>query len=289
MHTYGCRIRVPSCTGFFGPYTICFVVGRLHMYHHYFVSCTLDLCSLRNDKQQLVPKNPEFSKKAKKFQKKQNLPKKPELAKKNHNWPKIWLFFGKFGFFLKNLALFANFGFLANFGFFWLHLPPIFIFFQTKVDELTSGVLVREADPLDEDITLSTEGMRRFYGRGCFFGGLIKIYKDWSANLKMVWTMVCPSATSNAGARWPRCGLVVVAKTSCRDNKVQMIRPYIWLCHSKINSFFVAAMLFSGGQNAIYISREYYQEYACDFDLIYYPFDTQVCKITFTFNIMCNI
>ncbi len=29
--------------------------------------------------------------------------------------------------------------------------------FQTKVDELTSGVLVREADPLDEDITLSTE------------------------------------------------------------------------------------------------------------------------------------
>jgi hypothetical protein len=38
--------------------------------------------------------------------------------------------------------------------------------------------------------------------------------------------MVCSPATSEAGARWPRIGLVVVATTSCRDNKVQMIRPY---------------------------------------------------------------
>jgi hypothetical protein len=37
--------------------------------------------------------------------------------------------------------------------------------------------------------------------------------------------MICPPATSEAGARWPRLGLVVVATTSCRDNKVQMIRP----------------------------------------------------------------
>jgi hypothetical protein len=37
--------------------------------------------------------------------------------------------------------------------------------------------------------------------------------------------MVCPPANSEAGARWPRRGLVVVATTSCRDNKVQMIRP----------------------------------------------------------------
>jgi hypothetical protein len=40
--------------------------------------------------------------------------------------------------------------------------------------------------------------------------------------------MVCPPATSEAGARWPRFGLVVVATTSRRYNKVQMIRPYIW-------------------------------------------------------------
>jgi hypothetical protein len=39
--------------------------------------------------------------------------------------------------------------------------------------------------------------------------------------------MVCPPATSEAGARWPRIGLVVVATTTHRDNKVQMIRPIV--------------------------------------------------------------
>jgi hypothetical protein len=38
--------------------------------------------------------------------------------------------------------------------------------------------------------------------------------------------MVFPPATSEAGARWPKFGLVVVATTCRRDNKVQMIRPY---------------------------------------------------------------
>jgi hypothetical protein len=37
---------------------------------------------------------------------------------------------------------------------------------------------------------------------------------------------LCP-ATSEAGARWPISGLVVVATTSCRDNKIQMIRPLV--------------------------------------------------------------
>jgi hypothetical protein len=39
--------------------------------------------------------------------------------------------------------------------------------------------------------------------------------------------MVCPSATSEAEARWPRFGSVVVATTSRRDNKDQMIRPLV--------------------------------------------------------------
>jgi hypothetical protein len=39
--------------------------------------------------------------------------------------------------------------------------------------------------------------------------------------------MVCPPATSEAGARWPRFGLVVVATTNRRDNKVQMIRTIV--------------------------------------------------------------
>jgi hypothetical protein len=37
--------------------------------------------------------------------------------------------------------------------------------------------------------------------------------------------MVCPPATSEAEARWPRFGLVVVATTSRRDYLDQMIRP----------------------------------------------------------------
>jgi hypothetical protein len=41
----------------------------------------------------------------------------------------------------------------------------------------------------------------------------------------MVWYVLDP-ATSEAGARWPIFWLVVVATTSRRDNKDQMIRPY---------------------------------------------------------------
>jgi hypothetical protein len=39
--------------------------------------------------------------------------------------------------------------------------------------------------------------------------------------------MVYPTATSEAEARWPRFGLVVVATTSRRGNKDQMIRPLV--------------------------------------------------------------
>lgn len=37
-----------------------------------------------------------------------------------------------------------------------------------------------------------------------------------------------------------------------------------------------SAMLFSGNENSIFLTREYFQEYSCEFDLLYYPFDTQV-------------
>ena len=40
-------------------------------------------------------------------------------------------------------------------------------------------------------------------------------------------------------------------------------------------------MLFSGHTNSILITREYYQDYGCNFDLQYYPFDTQMCKMVF--------
>lgn len=40
-------------------------------------------------------------------------------------------------------------------------------------------------------------------------------------------------------------------------------------------------MLFSGEDNSIYLTREYYQDYRCMFHLDHYPFDTQVCSIQF--------
>ena len=90
---------------------------------------------------------------------------------------------------------------------------------QTQVDELTSGVLVREDPaPLPEDITLSTE---------------------------------------------------------CKNFEVQKLAI---ISIFKAYLRFFSAMLFSGKSNAIYLTREYYQEYGCPFDLYYYPFDTQVCQ-----------
>ena len=49
-------------------------------------------------------------------------------------------------------------------------------------------------------------------------------------------------------------------------------------------------MLFSGRTNAIYLTREYYQDYACAFDLAYYPFDTQVSIVLHTqfYSILLN-
>ena len=41
------------------------------------------------------------------------------------------------------------------------------------------------------------------------------------------------------------------------------------------------AMLFSGQDNAIFLTREYYQDYGCNFDLLFYPFDTQMCEMIF--------
>ena len=37
-----------------------------------------------------------------------------------------------------------------------------------------------------------------------------------------------------------------------------------------------SAMLFDGGNNSIQLQKEYYHTYGCEFDLLYYPFDTQV-------------
>jgi hypothetical protein len=70
---------------------------------------------------------------------------------------------------------------------------------------------------------LNSSGLR---GRRKTYLTILK--RAWSANLKMAWYVLL-HATSEAGARWPRFGLVVVAKTSRCDNKVQMIRPQIMI------------------------------------------------------------
>ena len=43
---------------------------------------------------------------------------------------------------------------------------------------------------------------------------------------------------------------------------------------------------FDGYQNSINLLREYYQQYACEFALTYYPFDTQVCHMVFALQVM---
>ena len=35
-------------------------------------------------------------------------------------------------------------------------------------------------------------------------------------------------------------------------------------------------MLFSGTGNSIFVTREYFLDFSCEFILTYYPFDTQV-------------
>ena len=35
-------------------------------------------------------------------------------------------------------------------------------------------------------------------------------------------------------------------------------------------------MLFSGADNSIYLEQEYYEQFSCDFNLEFYPFDIQV-------------
>ena len=37
---------------------------------------------------------------------------------------------------------------------------------------------------------------------------------------------------------------------------------------------------FSAYENSLNLQREYYQEFACEFDLLYYPFDTQASLIS---------
>ena len=38
----------------------------------------------------------------------------------------------------------------------------------------------------------------------------------------------------------------------------------------------LSELRFKGHENSILLTSEYYQKFSCEFDLVYYPFDTQV-------------
>ena len=40
--------------------------------------------------------------------------------------------------------------------------------------------------------------------------------------------------------------------------------------------------MFKGEQNPLILKREFYQDFKCDFDLLWYPFDRQTCFMNFT-------
>jgi hypothetical protein len=103
---YEVILWVPSCTGFFGPYTICFVVGYI---------CTLTppytLCHVASEMT-----NSNFSKKSKIFQKIQKFPKNSKNFQKSQNLPKE----PKFAKICQKSLILANFGFFGHIFFFWL-------------------------------------------------------------------------------------------------------------------------------------------------------------------------
>ncbi len=43
--------------------------------------------------------------------------------------------------------------------------------------------------------------------------------------------------------------------------------------------FMYLDLKYSGEENMIHLSREYYVNFPCEFDLVYYPFDAQVCAM----------
>ena len=47
-------------------------------------------------------------------------------------------------------------------------------------------------------------------------------------------------------------------------------------------AFLTPDKLYKGSENSIVVSRKYYAEYGCTFDLRSFPFDDQQCTMNFT-------
>ena len=81
--------------------------------------------------------------------------------------------------------------------------------------------------------------------------------------------------------------MIPLKKIPIRLLKVKILKLYKLTWTKPLPLY--SAQLFKGSTNSIIMNREYYQDYACGFDLTYYPFDTQVNScIVFTFDSIIN-
>ena len=68
---------------------------------------------------------------------------------------------------------------------------------------------------------------------------------------------------------------------SLKNKPQKLASVFSCLHHNSNNDFILQDYGFDGLSNAISLTREYYQEFVCEFSLNYYPFDTQVCHMVF--------
>lgn len=86
----------------------------------------------------------------------------------------------------------------------------------------------------------------------------------------------------------PRLGLLNGLSefhTVVTEDDAKYFRGYVWRRKKPNITGLEAAVedgLYFGSENPIVFQREYYQEFYCNFDLTWYPFDRQRCFMNFT-------
>ena len=69
------------------------------------------------------------------------------------------------------------------------------------------------------------------------------------------------------------------------EEDAEFYRGYAWRRSKPVISGLdvsVEDQIFEGSKNAIILKREFYHDFKCDFDLLWYPFDRQTCYMNFT-------
>ncbi|TRY72284.1 hypothetical protein TCAL_08599 [Tigriopus californicus] len=98
-----------------------------------------------------------------------------------------------------------------------------------------------------------------------------------------------PISSESIVSLWvPRLGLLnglSEFQTIVIEDDAPLYRGYVWRrSNSKPNGIDnpVEDEIFAGSKNPIILKREFYQDFKCDFDLSWYPFDRQKCFMNFT-------